>query len=158
MDTFRILLFLHVIAAIAAFGPGFASMVVGPMVAKEPQYGNFYARTQATTAKSLVTPLALSMALTGIGMILVRGWTNIVGSDELADASPIVLYVIAIASRSRCRRPPARSWSSSRPRRRRRGSAPNPEIPATAKRLRNGGILLTLLVTAIVFLMVVKPF
>ena len=32
MDLFKILLFLHVLGAIVAFGPGFASMVVGPMV------------------------------------------------------------------------------------------------------------------------------
>ena len=157
MDLFRILLFLHVIAAIAAFGPGFASMVVGPMVAKEPQHGNFYARTQVTTAKSLVTPLALSMALTGIGMILVRGWTNIVGSTSWLMVA-IVLYVIAIAYAFAVQAPAGQKLvelTSTPPA---PGSAPNPEIPATAKRLRNGGILLTLLVTAIVFLMVVKPF
>jgi Predicted integral membrane protein (DUF2269) len=157
VDMFRILLFLHVIAAIAAFGPGFASMVVGPMVAKEPQYGNFYARTQVTTARSLVTPLALSMALTGIGMILVRGWTNIVGSTSWLMVA-IVLYVIAIAYAFAVQAPAGQrlvELTSTPPA---PGSAPNPEIPATAKRLRNGGILLTLLVTAIVFLMVVKPF
>ena len=37
-------------------------------------------------------------------------------------------------------------------------SGPNPEIPATAAKVRTGGMVLTLLVVAIVFLMVVKPF
>ena len=52
MDLFLILLFLHALGAIIAFGPGFASVVVGPMVAKEPQYANFYARTQVATARA----------------------------------------------------------------------------------------------------------
>ena len=157
MDLFKLLLFLHVIAAIAAFGPGFASMVVGPMVAKEPQHGNFYARTQVTTAKSLVTPLALSMALTGAAMIAVRGWTNLVGTSSWLIVA-IVLYVIAIAFAFAVQAPAGQKLvelTSTPPA---PGTGPNPEIPATAKRLRNGGILLTLLVTVIVFLMVAKPF
>ena len=157
MDLFKLLLFLHVIAAIAAFGPGFASMVVGPMVAKEPQHGNFYARTQLTTAKSLVTPLALSMALTGLAMIAVRGWTNIVGTRYWLIVA-IVLYVIAIAFAIAVQAPAGQrlvALTSTPPA---PGTGPNPEIPATARRLRNGGILLTALVTVIVFLMVAKPF
>jgi hypothetical protein len=157
VDLFKLLLFLHVIAAIAAFGPGFASMVVGPMVAKEPQHGNFYARTQVTTAKSLVTPLALSMALTGAAMIAVRGWTNLVGTSSWLIVA-IVLYVIAIAFAFAVQAPAGQKLvelTSTPPA---PGTGPNPEIPATAKRLRNGGILLTLLVTVIVFLMVAKPF
>ena len=157
MDLFKLLLFLHVIAAIAAFGPGFASMVVGPMVAKEPQHGNFYARTQLTTATSLVTPLALSMALTGLAMIPVRGWTNIVGTRSWLIVA-IVLYVIAIAFAIAVQAPAGQrlvALTSTPPA---PGTGPNPEIPATARRLRNGGILLTALVTVIVFLMVAKPF
>ena len=38
------------------------------------------------------------------------------------------------------------------------GSPPNPEIPATAAKVRTGGIVLSLLVVMIVFLMVTKPF
>jgi hypothetical protein len=157
VDLFKVFLFLHVIAAIAAFGPGFAAMVVGPMVAKEPQHGNFYARTQLTTAKSLVTPLALSMAVTGIAMILVRGWTNIVGTGMWLIVA-IVLYVIAIGFAIAVQAPAGRrlvELTSTPPA---PGSAPNPEVPQTAKRLRTGGIILTLLVTTIVFLMVTKPF
>jgi predicted integral membrane protein DUF2269 len=157
VDLFKLLLFLHVIAAIAAFGPGFAAMVVGPMVAREPQHGNFYARTQLTTARSLVTPLALSMALTGVAMVAVRGWTNIVGTSSWLIVA-IVLYVVAIAYSFAVQAPAGRKLvelTSTPPA---PGAGPNPEIPATARRLRNGGILLTALVTVIVFLMVAKPF
>ena len=157
MDLFKILLFLHVLAAIAAFGPGFASMVVGPMVAKEPQHANFYARTQVTTAKALITPLALSMAVTGAAMIGVRGWTNTVGTTSWLVVA-IVLYVVAIVYSLAVQAPAGRKLVELTATPPAPGAGPNPEIPATAKKLKQGGIILTLLVVAIVFLMVAKPF
>lgn len=157
MDLFKLLLFLHVIAAIAAFGPGFAAMVVGPMVAKEPQHANFYARTQLTTARNLVTPLALSMAVTGIGMILVRGWGNITGDTRWLEVS-IVLYVIAVVYSIAVQAPAGRKLVELTSVPPAPGAGPNAEIPATAKKLKQGGIVLTVLVIAIVFLMVTKPF
>ena len=159
MEWWQFFLFLHVLGAIAAFGPGFAAMVVGPMVAKEPQHGNFYARTQMASTKRLVTPVALSMAVTGI-LILVTfpgGYQGVTGG-RLWLAVGIVLYIVAVVfaflwqARNGERlveltsTPPAP------------GSPPNPEIPKTAGNLRIGGIVLTLLVIAIVFLMVTKPF
>jgi uncharacterized membrane protein len=157
VDLFKLLLFLHVIAAIAAFGPGFASMVVGPMVAKEPQHANFYARTQATTGRALITPLALSMAITGIGMIIVRGWGNVTGDTRWLEVS-IVLYLIAIVYSLVVQAPAGRKLvelTSTPPA---PGSPPNPEIPATAAKLKRGGMILSALVIVIVFLMVTKPF
>jgi len=157
VDLFRIFLFLHVLAAIAAFGPGFAAAVAGPMVAREPQHANFYARTQLTVNTRLVTPLALSMAVTGIAMILVRGWSNVAGNSYWLPTA-IVLYVIAIGYALAVQAPAGRTLvelTSAPPA---PGSGPNPQIPATAKRLRQGGMILGLLVTVIVFLMVTKPF
>lgn len=157
MDLFRILLFLHVIAAVVAFGPGFAAMVVGPMVAKEPQHANFYARTQLATARKIVTPLSISMAITGIGMILVRGWSTIVADRHWLELA-ILLYVIAVVFSMAVQAPAGRKLvelTSTPPA---PGSAPNPEIPATAKKVRQGGMLLSALVVAILFLMVTKPF
>ena len=95
MDLFVILLFLHILGAIIAFGPGFAAMVVGPMAAREPQHANFYARTQIATATRLITPVALSMAVTGIGMILIRGWGNLTADRRWLEVA-ILLYVIAL--------------------------------------------------------------
>ena len=159
MSLFTILLFLHVIGAIIAFGPGFAAMIVGPMVAREPQHGNFYARTQLATAKKLVTPVALSMAVTGILMILVApgGYQGLIGSRTWLGVA-IVLYVIAIVFAFAWQTPNGRKLvelTSTPPA---PGSPPSPEIPATAGKVRTGGIVLSLLVVAIVFLMVVKPF
>ena len=41
-------LFLHVGAAIIAFGPTFAFPVIGGMAAKEPMHGNFAIRAEST--------------------------------------------------------------------------------------------------------------
>jgi hypothetical protein len=122
VSLFVILLFLHVMGAIIAFGPGFAAMVVGPMVAKEPQHANFYARTQLAASMKLVTPASLSMAVTGILMILDLGWSNIT-----AGAAGLICCAVVAGARSpcsagearrtmrRCRqRQPAQSGSSPR--------------------------------------------
>ena len=84
-----------------------------------------------------MTPAALSMAITGILMIAVLGWSSIVG-NRLWLPVGIVLYVIAIVF-SVAVQAPARTQSSSdltatppAPRR----PPPPPELPATAKRVR----------------------
>ncbi len=160
MDTltvFRLFLFLHVIGAIVAFGPGFAAAVAGAMVAKEPQHANFFARSQLAVGTRLVTPAALSMAVTGIIMIAVLGWGTVVGSKLWLPVA-IVLYVIAIVFAVAVQTPAGRKLvelTSTPPA---PGSPPPPELPATAKRVRTGGIFLSALVVIIVFLMVVKPF
>lgn len=157
MDPFQFLLFLHILGAIIAFGPGFASAVVGPMVAKEPQHANFYARTQMAASKKVITPLAHSMLLTGIGMILVRGWANIVAGKHWLELA-IALYLVALGIAMFYLAPAGRKLvelTSTPPA---PGSGPNPEIPATARKTRIGGTVLTVLVVVISFLMVMKPF
>ena len=157
MVLFQIWLFLHILGAIVAFGPGFAAMVVGPMVAREPQHANFYARTQLTTARRLVTPVALSMAVTGILMILDRGWDVISATGNWIEVA-VLLYIVAIVFSVVWQAPAGAKLvelTSTPPA---PGSPPDPAIPATAKRLRNGGMLLSALVVVIAFLMVTKPF
>ena len=157
MDWFLIWLFLHITGAIVAFGPGYAAMIAGPIVAKEPQHANFYARTQVAVGLRLVTPAALSMAITGILMIATRGYSNIVGNRWWLGVG-IVLYIIAIGFSVAVQAPAGRklvALTSTPPA---PGQPPSPELPATAQRLRYGGIFLSVLVLVIVFLMVVKPF
>lgn len=156
LDLFHVFLYLHILGAIAAFGPGFAAMIVGPMVAREPQYANFYARTQAAAGRKLVMPVSTSMAITGIAMILVRGWDKLTGGSHWLELG-IALYVVAVIVSMAVQAPAGRKLvelTSTPPA---PGSAPNPEIPATARKVRNVGMLLTLLVVVIVFTMVMNP-
>ena len=157
MDLFVILLFLHVLGAIVAFGPGFASMVVGPMVAKEPQYANFYARSQALAARRLVTPISITLAITGIGMILVRGWANITGGTHWLEAA-ILLYVIAVVLSMAVLAPASRKLVALTSQPPAPGAGPSPEAMAAAGRVRMAGIALSVLVVVITFLMIAKPF
>jgi len=157
LDLFRVFLFLHVLGAIIAFGPGFAAAVGGAMVAREPQHANFFARSQVQIGNRLVTPAALSMAVTGVLMIAVRGWTNIVGTNWWLTVA-IVLYVIAIGFAVAVQAPAGRRLVELTGTPPAQGSPPPPELPATARRVRTGGMILSGLVIVIVFLMVTKPF
>jgi uncharacterized membrane protein len=154
VDLFLILLFLHILGAIVAFGPGFASMVVGPMVAKEPQYANFYARSQALAARRLVTPISITLLLTGAGMIGVRGWATTTAGKHWLELA-ILLYVVAVVVSMALLAPASRRLVAltAEPQ-----SGPNPAIAAAAGRVRLSGIVLSVLVVTITALMVLKPF
>ncbi len=156
LDLFTIFLYLHIMGAIVAFGPGFAAMIVGPMAAKEPQYANFYARTQVAAGRNLITPVAISMLVTGIGMIVVRGWGAVTAGGHWLEVG-ILLYVISVVVAMAYQAPAGRKLvelTSTPPA---PGSGPNPEVAKTAKKVRIGGMIMTLLVVVIVFTMVMNP-
>ncbi len=157
MDLFSILLFVHVLGAVIAFGPGFVAPIAGSMVAKEPQHGNFLARVNVATVRGVVVPVSIVMAISGVAMILERGWSNITAGRHWLEAG-IALYIVAflfavLVQSANGRKLAALTSTPPAP-----GSSPNPEIPATAKRLRYGGYALSVMVIVIVFLMVAKPF
>jgi Predicted integral membrane protein (DUF2269) len=157
VDLFKILLFLHVLGAIVAFGPGFAAMVVGPMVAKEPQYANFYARTQILSGRRLVTPVSISLAVTGILMIIDRGWAVLTGGAHWLEAG-ILLYVVAVVVAMAFQAPAGRRLVALTSQPPAPGAGPSPEVLQAAGRVRMGGIILATLTVVITFLMVTKPF
>lgn len=157
MDLFVILLFLHILGAIVAFGPGFASMVVGPMVAGEPQYANFYARTQQATSRKIEMPVVTSMLITGAGLIVVRGWAAETGGRHWLEAG-ILLYVVLVVMSMVLVAPASRRLVALTSEAPTPGSAPAPELVATAARVRMLGMVMGLLTVLIVFLMVTKPF
>lgn len=146
------LLLLHVLGAIIAFGPTFSSPVVATLVAREPQYANFFARSQLLLARRLIVPVSLSMGVTGALMILVAG---IDLSRTLWLGIAIVLYVVALVFATFVQAPNGAKLveltASPSP------GGPSPELKATAARVRQGGMLLMVLVVAIATLMVVKP-
>jgi len=148
------LLFLHVMGAIIAFGPTFAYSIMGAMAGREPQHANFSARQTAAIGSKLVYPLAIFQGVTGVLLILAA---NIDPSKAPWLAAGIVLYAITLTYALTIQRnalhhlieltstPPAP------------GTPPNPEIPATVKKIQRGGMFLGLMIVVIVFLMVTKP-
>ena len=149
-----LLLFLHVMGAIIAFGPTFAYSIMGAMAGREPQHANFSARQVAAIGNKLVYPLAIFQGVTGVLLIMASG-RDLVTERWLGLA--IILYAITLIYALTVQRnalhhliemtstPPAP------------GSPPNPEIPATVKKIQRGGMFLGAMIVTIVFLMVVKP-
>ena len=150
------LLFLHVMGAILAFGPTFAYSIMGAMAGREPQHANFSARQVAAIGNKLVYPLAIFQGVTGVLLIIASG-RDLASASERWLGIAIVLYAITLIYALTVQRnalhhliemtstPPAP------------GSPPNPEIPATVKKIQRGGMAMGLSIVIIVFLMVVKP-
>jgi uncharacterized membrane protein len=148
------LLFLHILGAVIAFGPGFAFAFFGAAAGREPQHANFTLRTTAIVVTRMIIPLALFQGVTGVGLLLVTG-IDLLAAKWLMLA--IVLYAIALYIAIGLNLPNLRrliELSSAPP----TGGGPPPELVARAERSRQFGIAMSGLIVVIVFLMVVKPF
>jgi uncharacterized membrane protein len=148
------LLFLHVFGAILAFGPTFAYTIMGSMAGKEPQFANFSTRQVEAISYRLVYPLAIFQGVTGVLLVWAASF-NVMGTGWLL--AGIVLYLINLTYALTIQRKAVHrliELTSTPPA---PGSPPNPEIPATVKRIQRGGMFLGLMIVVIVFLMVVKP-
>lgn len=163
-----ILLFLHVLGAIVAFGPSFAMALMGPMAAAEPMHMNFTLRMQKKIASTLITPLALVQGVTGLLLVwristlanvsfldvLTRGWL----------AVAIVLYIAALVISFALIYPNLRilldgtSGPPPAPPADDAPVGPPPHIMAAARRIRMASMINLVLIVSIVFLMVTKPF
>ena len=161
MTLFTILLFLHVLGAIAAFGSSFTAFpTIGAMGGKEPMHGNFALRVSEAISKR-VWPLALIQGVTGV-LLIITGGVDLTKALWLDVA--IVLYVGALAF-SYFRQSPTLlklvEMTNTPPPPPAPGAAPSgppPAMLALVKQLQQGGMILGLLVVVIVFLMVTKPF
>jgi Predicted integral membrane protein (DUF2269) len=156
------LLWAHIFGAILAFGPTYTFPLIGAMGGKEPMHANFATRISEAIASKFTWPLALLQGVTGVALIIASG-RNLTQSTNYWLGVAIVLYVIAlwfshwvqtprvhkvIAMTSTPPPPPAPGEAP---------SGPPPALLALIASIRQGGMILTGLVTVIVFLMVVKP-
>lgn len=154
-----IFLFLHVVGAIAAFGPSFVFPIIASQSRQMPSNTLFGLKLTDTIERGLIIPLGLFQAVTGLGLI----WT--IGFDMSTAhwlAAGIILYVIAIGFAIFVQPPTIEAMIQMiengpppAP-----GTPPGPPPPAflaLAKRAQMGGIFLTIMLLLIVFFMVVKP-
>jgi uncharacterized membrane protein len=159
----QLFLFLHVMGAIAVFGPTFAFPLIASQSQKMPQHGHFAAVVVDAIERKIVIPGAIVQGITGLGLILIIG-LDITSSAWRWLILAIVLYLIAIGYAIAVQAPaaekmvhltaggpPAGAPPAGVP------AGPPPELLATAKKLQRGGFLLTGLIIAIVILMVTKP-
>jgi hypothetical protein len=153
-------LYLHIAAAILAFGPTFTFPIFGAAIAKEPAHTGFALRLQERIARGMVVPIGLTVLVTGIAMILTVH-INLTKTPYLGAA--IVLYLIALGlslgvllpAVSRMIRladamPPGGPPPGAPP-------GPPPAMVPLISRVRIVGGITSLLVLVILFLMVVKP-
>jgi hypothetical protein len=154
-------LFLHIAAAIIAFGPTFTFPIIGAMVGRNPQHAHFGAELAHKIERGLVLPVALTMAVSGTGLIIATG-RNLTKTPWLGVA--IILYIVAVCIaffvllpntgklvEATAGGPPAGGPPAGAP------AGPPPHIAALAQKNQRFGMILTTLLMIIIFLMVVKP-
>jgi uncharacterized membrane protein len=154
---FPYLLFLHVLGAIAAFGPTFAFRVIGELGQAEPQHGNFATRASHAISHRLVYPVGITLPVTGVAMILVRGFNltdRVFWWLDLAIVVYALIYGYSFFVLNRIVGRIIEMTSAPPPP---GASGPPPELLALIKRLQQGSIGLTVGLLVIIFLMVVKP-
>ena len=157
MEWFPWLLFLHVLAAIVAFGPTFTFPFIGAMGGGEPQHANFAVRVSHTLASRLVYPIGITLPITGAAMFLVKG-IDLSSRPYFWLGIAIVLYVIAYGYsffvQSRYVHRVIELTSAPPPP---GASGPPPEVASLVKRIGRGGMAMSVLLLVIIALMVVKP-
>jgi uncharacterized membrane protein len=157
-DFVKLFLFLHIGGAIIAFGPVFALPLMGAMSGKEPQHANFAARASGAISTRRITPFALSMAVTGLLLIWATGRDLTSAANYWLDLA-IVVYVVTVGYALMVQGPAGRKLVELTSQPPPPGATgPSPELMATVKRARRGGLILMGAVTVIVFLMIFKPF
>ena len=157
-----LLLTIHVLTAIAAFGPSLAIPLIAGMAAKEPAHGLFALRLTDRLMRRLIIPLALTMPISG-GLLVWSEGLDVAPNHWLLVAIGLYLVLIAFAIGYQLRlvgrmirlaqdmagSPPAAPAVAP--------SAKFLEMKALGARAQAGGIILTLLVVLIVSLMAGKP-
>jgi len=162
-------LYVHILAAIIAFGPTFTFPLIGALSGKYPQYAMILTEATELIEKRLTIPLAIVVPLAGTGLIYANhidlwktGWLVVA----------IVLYIIAFFFALLVQAPTVTKLlgilkSMPAPAVGPPGGAgagpaeggpppggPPPEIAKLVNRSRLGGIFLLVLILVILFLMV----
>jgi uncharacterized membrane protein len=167
-ELFPWFLLLHILGAIIAFGPTFAFPIIGAMGGKEPMHANFATRVSHAIGDRVVQPVAYSMAVTGVGLIWSAG-LNPFAADSRWLLVAIAVYVFAtlfgvfVQRRAVMRvieltgghagTPPAAPAPPSPD----AAGGPPPALATAVASVQRNGIVLTLALVVIVFLMIVKP-
>jgi uncharacterized membrane protein len=155
-------LVLHVLGAIIAFGPAFSFPIIGAMGAADPPHANFATRVSHAISQKRQVPAALSMPVTGIGLIWSAGIDVFNRSARWLELG-IVLWVVLVTYAVAVQIPTTQrliDMTSAPPPQVPPGVAPSgppPALMALIQRVQRGGMFLTALIVVIVFLMVVKP-
>ena len=156
MNWFLFWLFLHILAAVIAFGPTFVFPIIGTLAAQMPQHLRFAVELSHRIELRLVLPLALSMFVSGVGLI----WTaniNVFSTPFLLVG--IILYLLAttialsilVPNTGRLVRLVEHAPASAAP------GPPPANVMTLIRRNQMFGGLTTLMFLVIIFLMIIQP-
>jgi predicted integral membrane protein DUF2269 len=157
-----VFLFLHVLGAIAVFGPTFIFPVITSQAQKSPQNFPFAATLSEYIERRIVIPGAIVQGITGLALILTLGVSPLDQAYHWLIPG-ITLYLIAIGFaifvQARNAEAMVHLLASMPPGPPPAGApaGPPPEVAALGKKLQQGGMLLTVLIVLIVIFMVTKP-
>jgi predicted integral membrane protein DUF2269 len=150
-------LFLHVLAAIVAFGPVLSFPLIGAMGGREPQHANFSTRIAQTLTDRVAIPIGLTMPVTGAAMIVVAG-INLAAPQYRWLGAAIVIYSVVVAYAIFVQRRAVRHVVELTATPPPPGAAgPPPQLLDAVRRVRLGGTAMGVGIVLILFLMVVKP-
>src|SRR5437879_3535567 len=93
MNWFLFWLFLHLLAAVIAFGPTFVFPLIGAMAQRNPKHFAFAMELTEVVETRMVVPLALSMLVSGVGLLF-AAHINLLASTFLWVG--VLLYLLAI--------------------------------------------------------------
>ena len=153
-------LFLHIAAAIIAFGPTFVFPLIGSMIQKHPPSATFMVELMHKIETGLVLPVALTMLVSGAGLIVAAD-INLTKTPYLVVA--IVLYLTAVGIAVLNQIPTTTKLIAALAEMPPGGpppgapAGPPPHIAALINRAKLGGQILTAILLVIIFLMVIKP-
>jgi hypothetical protein len=158
---FQLFLFLHVMGAIAVFGPTFVFPIIAGQAQRAPQHVPFAAVLSEFIERRLVIPGAIVQGITGVALILILQ-LDLTAPTTRWLIGGIILYAIAISFAIFVQAPAAEKMvhltaGMSGPPPAGAPAGPPPEVVATGKKLQQGGMVLTVLIVLIVILMTTKP-
>ena len=150
-------LYLHISSVIIGFGPSIAFPFFGAKAAEEPEHGNFVLRVTKWTSDKVVEPVAAFVFLTGVGLILARGYNPL---EQLWVGVAIVLFIITFAYANLGQAAIVRKMIAltEGPPPADAPPGPPPGFVELSQRAARGGMFMTLMIFVILFLMVFKPF
>lgn len=153
-------LFLHIAAAIIAFGPTFVFPLIGAQIERHPESAKFMVELMHKMETALIIPVALTMLVSGTGLIIAVN-INLTKTPYLVVA--IILYLIAVGIAFLNQVPTTSKLIAALAEMPPGGpppgapAGPPPHIAALINRAKVGGQVLTGILMIIIFLMVVKP-
>lgn len=157
MNWFLFWLFLHILAAVIAFGPLFVFPIVGTMAAQAPQNMRFATELNHRISTRLVVPLALTMLVSGSGLI----WTadiNFFRTGFLIVA--VALYFVALLISIFVLVPATKQMlalAEHAPAAPTGGGSMPPHVQALVRRTQAFGGSEMVLFLVIIFLMIIQP-